>query len=58
MGGKLYNLELAETPAVAVDDLLMKSGIEEARTDMRKPIVTTGSGSLQEARRVEVSVRP
>lgn len=32
--------------------------IEEARIEMQKPIETTGSGDLEEARRVEVSVRP
>ena len=53
-----HNIVLARNRAVAVRDYLMKSGIEEARIDMRKPIVTTGSGSLQQARRVEVSVRP
>ena len=36
----------------------MQQGIEEERMDMRKPIETTGSGSLDEARRVEVSVLP
>jgi len=57
-GDKAHNIELAKNRAVAVRDFLMKSGIEEARIDMRKPIETTGSGSLEEARRVEVSVKP
>jgi len=57
-GNREHNLELAKNRAVAVRDYLEKSGIEAARIDMAKPIETTGSGDLQEARRVEVSVRP
>lgn len=57
-GDKAHNIELAKNRAFAVRDYLMKSGIAEARLDMAKPIETTGSGDLQEARRVEVSVRP
>jgi outer membrane protein OmpA-like peptidoglycan-associated protein len=57
-GDREHNIELAKNRALAVRDFMMKSGIEEARFDMRKPIETTGSGDLQEARRVEVSVQP
>jgi outer membrane protein OmpA-like peptidoglycan-associated protein len=57
-GDKEHNIELAKNRAGAVRDFLMTSGIEEARMDMQKPIETTGGGSLEEARRVEVSVRP
>jgi outer membrane protein OmpA-like peptidoglycan-associated protein len=55
-GDREHNIELAKDRALAVRDYLMAQGIEEARFDMRKPIETTGSGSLEEARRVEVSV--
>jgi len=57
-GDREHNIELARNRAFAVRDYLMQQGIEEARMDMRKPIETTGSGSLDEARRVEVSVLP
>jgi K(+)-stimulated pyrophosphate-energized sodium pump len=57
-GDKEHNIELAKNRAGAVRDFLMTSGIEEARIDMQKPLETTGGGSLEEARRVEVSVRP
>ena len=57
-GNRDHNIELAKNRAVAVRDFLVKSGIEEARIEMQKPIETTGSGDLEEARRVEVSVRP
>lgn len=57
-GNRDHNIELAKNRAVAVRDFLVKSGIEEARIEMQKPIETTGSGDLEQARRVEVSVRP
>jgi len=57
-GNQEHNIELAKNRAVAVRDYLEKSGIEAARIDMAKPIETTGSGDLQQARRVEVGVRP
>jgi outer membrane protein OmpA-like peptidoglycan-associated protein len=57
-GDREHNLELAKNRALAVRDFLMKSGVAEGRFDMAKPIETTGSGDLQEARRVEVSVKP
>jgi hypothetical protein len=40
-----------------VRDALVAGGIEEARITMEKPVVTTGGGSLEDARRVEVTVR-
>jgi outer membrane protein OmpA-like peptidoglycan-associated protein len=57
-GNQAHNIELAKNRAFAVRDYLEKSGVGEARIDMAKPIETTGSGDLQQARRVEVSVRP
>jgi len=55
-GNRDHNIELAKNRALAVRGYLVAQGIEEARIDMRKPIETTGSGSLDEARRVEVSI--
>lgn len=55
-GNKAYNMELAKNRAKAVREYLKSVGIDETRIEMRKPIETTGSGSLDEARRVEVSV--
>jgi outer membrane protein OmpA-like peptidoglycan-associated protein len=57
-GNREHNLELAKNRALAVRDFLVKSGVAEGRFDMAKPIETTGSGDLQEARRVEVGVKP
>jgi photosynthetic reaction center cytochrome c subunit len=52
-----HNLALARDRAFAVRDFLVRQGIALPRIDLAKPIETTGSGSLEEARRVEVSVR-
>ena len=56
-GNLEHNLELAKNRALAVRDLLVRQGIVEPRIDLARPVETTGSGSLDEARRVEVSVR-
>jgi OmpA-OmpF porin, OOP family len=56
-GDKALNEELAKNRALAVRDALMAAGIAEGRIDMQKPIETTGDGSLEAARRVEVTVR-
>lgn len=56
-GNKEFNEELAKSRAAAVRDVLMAAGIDESRIEMAKPIETTGSGSLEDARRVEVAVR-
>lgn len=55
-GNREHNIELARNRAIAVRDLLVQNGIDATRLDMRKPIETTGTGSLDEARRVEVSI--
>lgn len=55
-GNKAANEELAKNRAKSVRELLRAAGIEEARIEMRKPIETTGDGSLAEARRVELTV--
>jgi photosynthetic reaction center cytochrome c subunit len=56
-GNLEHNLELAKNRAFAVRDFLVRQGISQPRIDLAKPVETTGDGSLEEARRVEVSVR-
>jgi len=56
-GNVEHNLELAKNRALAVRDFLVRQGVAQPRIDLAKPVETTGSGSLDEARRVEVSVR-
>jgi K(+)-stimulated pyrophosphate-energized sodium pump len=55
-GNQQANEELAKNRAVAVRDALKSAGLDEARIEMRKPEVTTGGGSADEARRVEVTL--
>ncbi len=56
-GDQAANEELAKNRAGSVRDTLMAAGIEETRITMDKPVVTTGGGTLEDARRVEVTVR-
>jgi outer membrane protein OmpA-like peptidoglycan-associated protein len=56
-GDQAVNEELAKGRADSVRNALVGAGVDEARIDMQKPIVTTGGGSLEDARRVEVTVR-
>jgi len=56
-GSQAANEEVAKNRAMAVRDALKNVGIGEERIELRKPIVTTGSGDPAEARRVEVSVQ-
>ena len=49
--------ELARKRAQAVKDAMTAAGVPDSQIDMVKPIVTTGSGDLAEARRVEVAIR-
>ncbi len=55
-GDKAMNEELAKNRAKSVRDVLIASGVEEGRFDMRKPVESTGSGDNAEARRVELRV--
>jgi outer membrane protein OmpA-like peptidoglycan-associated protein len=55
-GNKAANEELAKNRAKSVRDILRAAGIDEARIVMQKPVETTGSGDLAEARRVELSI--
>lgn len=56
-GDAAHNEELAKQRAQTVKDAMMAGGVPESQIDMVKPIVTTGSGDMAEARRVEVSIR-
>lgn len=53
-GDAALNEELAKRRAFAVRDALKALGVAEDAVELKKPEVTTGSGSLAEARRVEV----
>lgn len=56
-GDPVSNEELAKNRAGAVRDALVAAGVSEARIDMQKPVVTTAGGSLEDARRVDVTIR-
>jgi outer membrane protein OmpA-like peptidoglycan-associated protein len=56
-GDPVKNEELAKQRAFAVRDALAALGIGEDKVDLRKPEVTTASGSNAEARRVEVTLQ-
>jgi outer membrane protein OmpA-like peptidoglycan-associated protein len=53
-GDPATNAELAKNRAKAVRAALQAGGVDAARIALRKPESTTGSGSDQEARRVEI----
>ncbi len=57
-GNAQINAELAKRRAQAVQARLTLEGIARDRIELRKPQVTTGSGSDAEARRVEVTITP
>ena len=56
-GDPAKNEELAKQRALAVRDALAALGIGEDKVDLRKPEVTTATGSNAEARRVEVTLQ-
>lgn len=56
-GDKAHNEELSRQRAQTVKDAMMAAGVPESQIDMVKPIETTGSGDMAEARRVEVAIR-
>jgi hypothetical protein len=56
-GDAAVNEELAKNRALAVRDALLQAGVAEGRITLEKPVVTTGEGSMDAARRVEVTVR-
>jgi cytochrome c oxidase subunit 2 len=53
-GNADQNAELAKNRAKAVREALKSAGVDEARIEMRKPEVLTGSADNKEARRVEI----
>ena len=53
-GDAALNVELAKRRAVAVRDLLLKLGVDEALLELVKPEHTLANGSNDKARRVEV----
>jgi membrane fusion protein (multidrug efflux system) len=55
-GSTERNLKIAEERAKAVRDALVASGVEEARVVLKPSNVITGSGSDDEARRVEIKL--
>lgn len=56
-GDAAVNEELAKNRALAVRGALVQAGVTASRIDLQKPIMSTGDGSLEAARRVEVTVR-
>lgn len=56
-GDPALNEELAKQRALAVRDALASLGIGEDKMALRKPEVTTATGSNAEARRVEVTLQ-
>ncbi len=55
-GDAALNEELAKQRAFAVRDALKALGVAEDKIELKKPEVTTASGSNAEARRVEVAL--
>lgn len=55
-GDAAANEELAKQRAFAVRDALKAMGVAEDKIELKKPEVTTASGSNAEARRVEVAL--
>jgi outer membrane protein OmpA-like peptidoglycan-associated protein len=53
-GDPAKNAELAKERAKSVREALKAAGIDASRIALRKPEVTTGDGTNQEARRVEI----
>lgn len=53
-GDAARNAELAKQRALAARAALVAAGVDAARVQLRRPEVTTGTGSEQEARRVEL----
>ena len=56
-GDPAANEKLAKNRALAVQNALEGAGVDAGRIELEKPQVTTGSGSADDARRVEVTVR-
>lgn len=55
-GNAERNRKIAEERARAVRDALVAGGVEESRIALKQPAIATGSGSDDEARRVEITL--
>ncbi|WP_310095642.1 OmpA family protein [Pseudoxanthomonas sacheonensis] len=55
-GGAATNEEIAKARALTVQELLLANGIAQDRIVLDKPVLTTGDGNPDEARRVEIRV--
>jgi len=55
-GNHAANVELAKRRAVAVRDALVAEGVSADRVNLKEPREVTGSGSAEQARRVELAV--
>ena len=55
-GNAAANVELARKRATAVRDQLVQLGVESKRIQLKAPVNVTGSGSADQARRVDLSV--
>ncbi len=53
-----YNLDLAKRRSITVSKMLQQRGIPQTQIVLEKPVQTTGTGTLAEARRVEVTIKP
>ncbi len=53
-----HNQELAKQRAFSVRDFLLKSGVPESQLETVKPVETTGEGPYEQARHVEITIRP
>lgn len=53
-GDPALNAELAKQRALSVRSALLAAGVDASRVALRRPEVTTGSGTADEARRVEL----
>ena len=56
-GDPASNAELSKQRAQAVQRALVAAGIAENRIDLQKPQVSSGTGAVDEARRVEIAVQ-
>jgi outer membrane protein OmpA-like peptidoglycan-associated protein len=56
-GDRDQNLEVAKNRAVAVREVLVAEGVAESKITMAPPAEVTGTGTDQEARRVDIELR-
>jgi K(+)-stimulated pyrophosphate-energized sodium pump len=55
-GDPNQNLDLAKNRAAAVRDALVQEGVPASRVVMTPPTFVTGTGSADDARRVEITL--